>query len=269
MAIALTPTVSQGSRRALLYDRVSTLMQARSGYSGGADGFQIDRCRTHAAARSYVCVGELTDVDSGAEWNIVGIMQALDRAKRSEYDVLVVSDTSRFARNLAKKTVYEAELRRYGITVEYLNLPLDDGPEGRFISNVFGALDELERERIAWRTQQGLHQKAQKGLVVGSGPVAFGHQYVTRWDDTKRKDIPIGMAPHPERAEIVRRLYRDIAFYSAIDLARQLTAEGVQTRTGRSVRWCHTTVRQILRNPVHKGEWYFDGIMVPVPPIVD
>jgi DNA invertase Pin-like site-specific DNA recombinase len=148
------------ARRALLYDRVSTLAQSRSGHSGGAEGFQLDRCRTHAAARSYICAGELTDVDSGAEWNIAGIMQALERANRGEYDILVVSDTSRFARNLAKKTVYEAELRRHGVTVEYLNLPLDDGPEGRFISTVFGALDELERERIAWRTQQGIHKKA-------------------------------------------------------------------------------------------------------------
>jgi hypothetical protein len=98
---------------------------------------------------------------------------------------------------------------------------------------------------------------------------AYAYQYVTEWEDTRRKDIPIGLAPHPERSEIVRRLYRDIAFYSAIDLARQLTAEGVPTRTGRSSTWRHSTIRQILRNPVHKGEWYFEGIMVPVPPIVD
>ena len=255
--------------RALLYDRVSTLHQARSGHSGGADGFQLDRCRAYADTRRFACVGELTDVDSGAEWNIDGIMQALERAKRREYDVLIVSDTSRFARNLAKKTVYEAELRRYGVTVVYLNLPVNDGPEGRFISNVFGALDELERERISWRTQQGKLMKARKGQVVGGGPAPYGHQYVTAWDETKRKDVPIGLAPKPETAEIVRRLYHDLVFWSAIDLARKLTDEGVPTPTGKSRRWGNSTIRRILMSPVHKGEWHYDGIAVPVPPLVD
>src|SRR3954469_11933272 len=106
MVTAPAPTVPQGSRRALLYDRVSTLMQARSGYSGGADGFQIDRCPAYAAAHDWVGVGTLTHTDSGAKWTIDGIIQAPDRAKRGECDVLVVSDTSRFARSLAKKIVY-------------------------------------------------------------------------------------------------------------------------------------------------------------------
>ena len=75
--------------RALLYDRVSTVVQARSGYSGGADGFQLDRCRDYAAARDWVVVGTLTDTDSGAKWEIDGVMQALERAKRGEYEVLV------------------------------------------------------------------------------------------------------------------------------------------------------------------------------------
>jgi site-specific DNA recombinase len=258
--------------RAVLYDRVSTLSQARSGYSGGADGFQLDRCRAHADGRGYAVVGQLTDTDSGAEWNTAGIMQALDLAKQGAYDVLVVSDTSRFARNLAKKCVYEGELRRGGVRVEYLNLPADDGPEGRFMSNIWGSLDEYERERIAWRTEQGRLAKARLGRVVGSGPAPYGYRYVTRWDETKRKAIPLGLEPDPDTAQLVQRMYREIREHSAVAIARRLTAEGIPTpRTTQTKRahWGNSTVRAILKHTVHKGAWSYNGITVEVPALVD
>jgi DNA invertase Pin-like site-specific DNA recombinase len=289
--------------RALLYDRVSTMNQARSGYSGGADGFQIERCRAYADARGWACVGTLTDVDSGAEWEIDGIMEALERAKRREYDVLVVSDTSRFARDAVKKIVYERDLEKRGVRVVYTNLPDlpdDNTPDTRLTNNimrgVYGAMDEYERDKIAWRTKHGRRKKAETGKVVGGGPAPYGYEYVTIWDDTKKKQVPITIAPHVVTADIVRRLYRDIVFASAIELARTLTAEGVPTPTGKgyepappkngkvvlsrsgkpkraftgtNAQWGNSTIRTILMNSVYKGEWRFTDIGVAVPALVD
>jgi DNA invertase Pin-like site-specific DNA recombinase len=294
---------TQSPVRALLYDRVSTMNQARSGYSGGADGFQIERCRAYADARGWVCIDTLTDVDSGAKWDIDGIMEALDRAKRREYDVLVVSDTSRFARDAVKKIVYERDLAKRGVKVVYTNLPDlpdDDTPETRLMNNVmrgmYGAMDEYELDKIAWRTKNGRLKKARKGQVVGGGPAPYGYEYVTIWDDTKKKNVPIGLAPHPETAGVVRRLYQEIVLSSAIDLARKLTDEGVPTPTGKgyqpappkhgkvvhtksgkvkraftatNTRWGNSTIRAILTNSAYKGEWHFTDIPLAVPALVD
>ena len=275
--IAAEPRVT----RALLYDRVSTQNQARSGHSGGAEGFQLDRGRRHAAGRGYVVVGEISDVDSGAEWNIDGIMQALDMAKRREYDVLVVSETSRFARNLAKKTVYEAELRRSGVDVEYLNLPANDGPEGRFMSNIFGALDEYDRERRAWWGQQGRLRKAEKGQVVGCGPAPYGYQYAISWDEFRKKDIPRGLEPDPATAPIVRRLFAEIQQMPTAAIAARLRAEGIP---GPRRQWSDAAILRIVTSSTYFGRWIYghrgrrirpddesDGsfIVVPVPPLVD
>ena len=210
MASVPVTTPQAAPLRALLYDRVSTVVQSRSGYSGGADGFQLDRCRAYAAARDWVVVGTLTDTDSGAKWEIAGIMQALDRAKRGEYDVLVVSDTSRFARSLGKKIVHEAELKRHGVTVFYTNLPdLPTGntPENRLTKNimdgVYGALDEYDRDKRTWWTSQGRLKKAQRGLVVGTGPAPYGYRYVTEWVEERKRDVPIGLERDDETAAIV------------------------------------------------------------------
>jgi len=263
--------------RAILYDRVSTVMQSKVGYSGGSDGFQLDACRLRADARRYEVVGEITDVDSGAAWEIDGIMDALDRAQRREYEVLVVSDTSRFARSLAKKTVYEADLRRHGVRVEYLNLPETDGPEGRFMSNVFGALDELERERIAHRTKNGRRQKAAGGEVVGAGPPPYGCRYRQAWVEARKRDVTYGLEPDPETAAIVARIFRELDRYSMVDVADHLTDDGIPPpmagaapgRRRLSGRWSKSTIHGIATNPVYRGEWHYGDQVVAVPPLLD
>lgn len=265
------------SARAILYDRVSTRVQSLAGYSGGAAGYQLSDCRARATARGYVVVGEITDVDSGADWQIAGIMDALDRARRSEYDVLIVPETSRFARNLAKKTVYEADLRRHGVVVEYLNLPDTDTIEGRFLSNVFGAVDELERERISHRTAKGRHQKAQAGKVVGAGPPPYGYRYVTERDDARHRDVPVGLAPDPSGAVIVARIFRERLAMSPGAIADRLTAEGVPTPaswTPSATRplptaWCPQTIRRIIGNATYRGAWSYGATVVAVPSLVE
>jgi DNA invertase Pin-like site-specific DNA recombinase len=255
--------------RAIVYDRVSTVMQAKGGYSGGADGYQLDKCRAFCESRGWPVVGEITDVDSGAEWNIAGLAEAVERAKRGTFDRLVVFETSRFARSVGKKAVYEAELKRRGVEVVYLNVPEIDGPEGQFVSDMMGAVDALERERIRIRVMAGIQQKARGGKVVGAGVAPYGYRFVYGRNDGKNKDVPIGLEPDPERAAVVARLFRDAATTPLAEIARALTAEGVPTPTGRGARWNASALSLILKSRTYVGEWSYAGIVVAVPPLVD
>lgn len=269
-------TLADRRPRAVLYDRVSTVTQSKVGYSGGADGFQLDLCRERARMQGYRVVRELTDVDSGAKWNTTGIMAALAMARSGEYDVLIVSDTSRFARNVAKKAAYESDFRRHGVRVEYLNLPDIDSMEGRFVSNIFGALDELERERIAYRTSTARHHKAKSGKVVGSGPPPYGYRYVTQHDDVRHRDVPIGLAPDPMGAAIVERIFQERFSLSPLAIADKLTAEAVPTpaswtptaKRPRPRAWCPQTIRRIVCNATYRGAWSYGETIVEVPSIV-
>jgi len=62
----------------------------------------------------------------------------LDAAKRREFDVLLVYDPDRLARNMAKQLVLEEELRRYGVGIQYVGLRLGDSAEDRLLKNVRG-----------------------------------------------------------------------------------------------------------------------------------
>lgn len=254
--------------RAILYDRVSTVLQSTN-YSGGKDGFQLDKCRAFARAHDWPIVGEITDVDSGAEWEIDGVLEAVEKAKRREYEKLIVFETSRFARDVGKKAVYEADLKRHGVQVVYLNLPEGDGPESELMSDMMGALDAYERKRIRKRVMHGIQQKAKSGKVVGAGVAPYGYQFVYARSDSKGKDVPVGLEPHAERAAILQRIVSAAATTSLADLARILTSEGIPTPTGKSARWTPATLSHLLGSRVALGEWRYGETTVAVPAILD
>lgn len=279
MATLPTPR-DQAQPRALLYDRVSTLTQARTGYSGGAEGFQLDLCRAHSERKGYAVIGHKTDVDSGAKWDVAGLIGAIEMAKRGEFDVLVVADSGRFARSLAKKLVYEGDLRRHGVRVEYTNLPVDDTAEGRLVANMFGAYDEYEREKIAWRLGNGRLNKAKRGQYIGNGGRApYGYRLTRRFDQAKQRYFVVGLEEDSESADVVRRVFREALTLSATDIALRLTAAAIPTATGRG-RWSSISVYHVLVNPTYKGEALYsrggnrfrpregEGIAIPVPALV-
>lgn len=254
--------------RAILYDRVSTVVQSTN-YSGGKDGFQLDKCKARADAQGWPIVDQITDVDSGAKWEIDGLLEAVEKAKRGEYEKLVVYETSRFARDVGKKAVYEAALKRHGVQVVYLNVPEGDSPETQLMSDFLGAFAAYEREQIRRRVMSGIQQKARGGRVVGAGVAPYGYEYVTAWSDVKRKPVPIGLQAHPERAAIAERIFRAATTTTLADLAGELTREGIPTPTGRGLRWTPATLSQMLQNRAYIGEWSYGGIIVPVPPLLD
>jgi DNA invertase Pin-like site-specific DNA recombinase len=263
---------STKAKRALIYDRVSTGMQAKSGYSAGADGFQVQGClecaQRHLPGVAFIRE-PIEDVDSGAEWELEGILEALRLAKARAYDVLLVWNTDRFARNTVKRAVYTAELERHGVRVVFVQLPVDDSPEGRLLVNMKSSIDEYEREIIKLRTRMGALQKARRGLYVGKGYCPFGYRYITQWSEMKRREVPVGLEPHPTTAPILRRMYDDACSLTLLEIAAWLTAERVPTPTGRRGAWGYSSVRLILKNPLYKGSARYADVTIPVPPLVD
>src|SRR5438094_7681948 len=160
MVAATAPSAPRAAvyDRAAIYSRVSTLMQAQHGFSLAA---QAKDCHRLAEELGAAVVAEYTDNDSGAEWDLPQLNAMLDAAKRREFDVLLVYDPDRLARNMAKQLVLEEELRRYGVTIQYVGLRLGDSPEDRLLKNVRASISEYEREKIKMRTLRGKREKAE------------------------------------------------------------------------------------------------------------
>jgi site-specific DNA recombinase len=109
-------------------------MQAREGFSLDA---QLQDCQALAAELGATVTHEpFTDNDSGAELDLDGLNAMLDAAGRREFDVLIVYDMDRLARNLAKQLAVEQELRKYGVAIhDVRGGSVEDSPEGRALCN--------------------------------------------------------------------------------------------------------------------------------------
>src|SRR5215216_5223625 len=98
-----------GSRRAILYARVSTDEQARSGYSLAQ---QIEALREHAAAEGYEVCEEVQDPgQSGASLERPGMDRVRDLVADGDVSVVLAQDRDRISREPATPTSYSASSR--------------------------------------------------------------------------------------------------------------------------------------------------------------
>jgi site-specific DNA recombinase len=137
-------------------------------------------------------------------------------------------DFDRFARDVVKARVLEDQLATYGVRVIYQRVPLDDTPEGRLLKNQLLSFAEYERGKIALRTARGRRAKAERGLVVGSGPAPYGYCY-THGDKGQR----IGLeGDDPDTAATARRIFDLLRTRSTNDVEMHLRQDHIPPPRG-------------------------------------
>src|ERR687886_2959364 len=132
-----------GSRKAILYARVSTEEQARSGYSLAQ---QIEALREYAAHEGYEVLKEVTDPgQSGASLERPGMDQVRDLVAAGGVAVVLAQDRDRFARKPAYNYLLQEEFAEHGCELKALNDYGDDSPEGILMRGIQDQFAEYER----------------------------------------------------------------------------------------------------------------------------
>src|ERR671920_660090 len=115
----MTITNGRGSKRAILYARVSTDEQARSGYSLAQ---QMEALRKHAASEGYEVVEEVTDPgQSGASLSRPGMDHVRDLVAAGGISVVLAQDRDRFSREPAYHYLLRKEFEEHGTKIRALN----------------------------------------------------------------------------------------------------------------------------------------------------
>src|SRR5215210_1621930 len=167
-------TNGHGSKRAILYARVSTDEQARSGYSLAQ---QIEALREHAAREGYEVLEEVQDPgQSGASLERPGMDRVRDLVAAGGVSVVLAQDRDRFAREPAYHYLLRREFEEHGCELRSLNDRGDGSPEGDLTDGILDQLAKYERAKIAERTRRGMMRKAREGRVVVTRP-AYGFRY--------------------------------------------------------------------------------------------
>jgi site-specific DNA recombinase len=156
-------TNGHGPNKAVLYTRVSTDEQARSGYSLAQ---QAEALRDYAAREGYEVLEEVEDPgQSGVSLARPGMDRVRDLVAAGGVSVVLAQDRDRFARDPVFYGLLRMEFEEHGCKLKALNDRGDDSPEGELTDGILDQLAKFERAKIAERTQRGKLRKAREGKV--------------------------------------------------------------------------------------------------------
>jgi site-specific DNA recombinase len=168
-------TNGHGPRRAILYARVSTDEQARTGYSLAQ---QLEALREYAAREGLQVLEEVEDAgQSGATLERPGMDRVRDLVAAGGVSVVLAQDRDRFSREPAYHYLLRREFEEYGAKMRALNDRGDDTPEGELTDGILDQLAKFERAKTAERTRRGKLRKAREGKVLAGPRPPYGFRY--------------------------------------------------------------------------------------------
>src|SRR5687768_6298080 len=160
---------------AILYARVSTDEQARSGYSLAQ---QLEALREYAPREGYEVLEEASDPgQSGASLERPGMDRVRDLVAAGGVAVVLAQDRDRIAREPAYHYLLRREFEEHGTKIRAMNDRGDDSPEGELTDGILDQLAKYERAKIAERSRRGKLRKAREGKTMRTAQSPFGFRY--------------------------------------------------------------------------------------------
>lgn len=166
-------------------------------------------------------------------------------------NVVLTHKLNRFARNLDDFVPIRAELRRYGVRLQYVVERVDDSPQGLFMENVMASMAQFESMNLSEETKKGMRER----VLQGGWPHRPPRGYVT---------VPgrphSSIAIHPRLGPLMKAAFELYATgtYSIDALARRLAAGGLTTTAGQRIS--KANLRRLLENPFYAGQLHWQGL---------
>jgi site-specific DNA recombinase len=227
----MSSTNGRGPKRAILYARVSTEEQARSGYSLRQ---QMERLREHAGTEGYEVLEEVTDPgQSGASLERPGMDRVRDLVAAGGVSVVLAQDRDRFAREPAFHYLLKREFEERDTKIRSLNDRGDESPEGELTDGILDQLAKFERAKMSERTRRGKLEKAKEGKVSAAMKPPYGFRY---------NDARDALVIYEPEMIVVEKIFR-------------LAAEGFGTKAIQT-----RLARESIPSPRGKPNWGRDGI---------
>lgn len=240
-------------KRAALYARVSTDKQEREETVAS----QVELLHQTAAAHGYEVLPGHVFIDdgiSGTRLDRPALDRLRDLAAEGAFEVILVTTPDRLARRYAYQVVLVEEFTRCGCEVVFAQQSLGTSPAEQMLLQMQGVFAEYERALIQERTRRGRVFAARQGRVNWGNP-PYGYTYIRKTPTT-----PQHLVINETEAEIVRQIYRWCVEeqLSSYAIHQRLTAQGIPPRKSSPRGWAQSSVIEILRDSLYKGEAYYN-----------
>lgn len=164
-------------------------------------------------------------------------------AEKGLFDMVVVKDISRFARNTVDLLQSVRKLKSLGIETQFLTANMTSMGNSEFVLTIFGALAQEESANTSKRIKFGKKMNAEKGRVPN---IVFGY------------DKTIGdyftLSINEIEAKAIRQIFQWYTEegYGGSKIANMLNERGIKTKRGNN--WSQNAVCRILTNEIYTGK---------------
>lgn len=165
----------------------------------------------------------------------------LKAADNGEIDIILTKSIQRFARNTVDLLNTVRHLKDIGVAVWFEKEHIDSmSGDGELMLTILASFAQEESRSISENTKWSIQKRFREGM-----PSLHFSILGYRWEGDELVIVP-------EEAEIVQRIYQSyLDGKSKLDIARELTANGVTTKHGR--KWTESSIRVVLTNVTYTG----------------
>ena len=170
-------------------------------------------------------------------------LQMMSDAEKGLFQMVVVKDISRFARNTVDLLQNIRKLKALGIETQFLTANMTSMGNSEFVLTIFGALAQEESANTSKRVKFGKKINAEKGKVPN---IVYGY------DKTIGEYFSLSI--NEREAETVRKIYQWYTEegYGAAKIAIMLNEQNSKTKRG--CNWSAIAVCRILTNELYTGK---------------
>lgn len=170
-------------------------------------------------------------------------LRMMTDAQHGLFDLVVVKDISRFARNTVDLLQNVRKLKSLGIETQFLTANMTGMGNSEFVLTIFGALAQEESANTSKRVKFGKKMNAEKGRVPN---IVYGYD--------KTIGDYFNLSINKAEAETVRQIYKWYLDegYGAAKIANMLNESGSKTK--RNCKWSQNAICRILTNELYTGK---------------
>jgi site-specific DNA recombinase len=230
-----------GSRRVILYARVSSEEQAKKGYSLSN---QLRVLREHAAEAGHKVLAEA--VDDGYEGDSLwrpGIDSIRRKVSEGGVDLVLATERDRIARKRGYAFVLEEEFREHGCALRALEDKDEESAEKRLMRAIKDDFAEYEHAEIAQRTFSKKLEKARGGEIIAGRTPNYGFRY-----NERRNGYLLD-----EEIPLVHRAFEMIGKEGETSYAVVRWLEGVDPLGPTGKGWSLPYVRKMVFNDIYRS----------------
>ena len=170
-------------------------------------------------------------------------LRMMSDAEQGLFDMVVVKDISRFARNTVDLLQNVRKLKSLGIETQFLTANMTSMGNSEFVLTIFGALAQEESANTSKRVKFGKKMNAEKGRVPN---IVYGYD--------KTIGDYFNLVINKEESKVVKQIYKWYTEegYGAAKIANMLNEKGYKTK--RNCKWSQNATCRILTNEIYTGK---------------